>query len=447
MKKSFSYKWFIPLYILLLLDFSLIANIYWLNLNCFYIKYPALFVFLFLTYLIKTRCLVTKNKRLKRCFSGVVILAVFEISVFISAIYHIVLAFMTVPHNWTVLLWSALWCILFEAVFFWCGIIIVYLNSVQLGIKIRVIGVICGMIPIANQIVLHRIIKTVFKEVIFETEKERINSERKEENLCRTKYPILFVHGVFFRDSKYLNYWGRIPKELVANGATVYYGNHQSAASIADSAAELTERIKFITKDTGCEKVNIIAHSKGGLDCRYAIAKLGAAPYVASLTTINTPHRGCIFADYLLTKIPVSVKNKVASVYNSTLKNLGDSNPDFLAAVNDLTAPTCIALDREMTCPKDIYCQSVGSRLDKSTGGKLPLNFTYHLVKYFDGPNDGLVGESSFAWGENFTLLTPDHKRGISHADMIDLNRENIEGFDVREFYVDLVNALKNRGL
>ena len=101
MKKSFSYKWFIPLYILLLLDFSLIANIYWLNLNCFYIKYPALFVFLFLTYLIKTRCLVTKNKRLKRCFSGVVILAVFEISVFISAIYHIVLAFMTVPHNWT----------------------------------------------------------------------------------------------------------------------------------------------------------------------------------------------------------------------------------------------------------------------------------------------------------------------------------------------------------
>ena len=36
--------------------------------------------------------------------------------------------------------------------------------------------------------------------------------------------------------------------------------------------------------------------------------------------------------------------------------------------------------------------------------------------------------------------------RGISHGDMIDLNRENIDGFDVREFYVKIVNDLKLRG-
>ena len=29
---------------------------------------------------------------------------------------------------------------------------------------------------------------------------------------------------------------------------------------------------------------------------------------------------------------------------------------------------------------------------------------------------------------------------------MIDLNRENIEGFDVREFYVNLVKGLKEKG-
>ena len=29
---------------------------------------------------------------------------------------------------------------------------------------------------------------------------------------------------------------------------------------------------------------------------------------------------------------------------------------------------------------------------------------------------------------------------------MIDLNRENIEGFDVREFYVNLVKDLKEKG-
>ena len=52
-----------------------------------------------------------------------------------------------------------------------------------------------------------------------------------------------------------------------------------------------------------------------------------------------------------------------------------------------------------------------------------------------------------FPWGENYTLLTVKGNRGISHGDMIDLNRENIKGFDVREFYVQLVSDLKNRNL
>lgn len=64
-------------------------------------------------------------------------------------------------------------------------------------------------------------------------------------------------------------------------------------------------------------------------------------------------------------------------------------------------------------------------------------------MKYFDGPNDGLVGEESFRWGQNYQFLTVSGKRGISHGDMIDLNRENIKGFDVREFYVQLVVDLR----
>ena len=89
----------------------------------------------------------------------------------------------------------------------------------------------------------------------------------------------------------------------------------------------------------------------------------------------------------------------------------------------------------------------MGSELIKATGGKFPLNFSYNLVKYFDGPNDGLVSARAFKWGEKYTYVTPVKKRGISHGDMIDLNRENIPGFDVREFYVELVADLKSRGL
>ena len=95
--------------------------------------------------------------------------------------------------------------------------------------------------------------------------------------------------------------------------------------------------------------------------------------------------------------------------------------------------------------PSVLY-QSVGSKLNKAGGGRFPLNFTYHLAKYFDGANDGLVGEKSFPWGETFQMLTVNGTRGISHGDMIDLNRENIPEFDIREFYVQLVAKLKQGG-
>ena len=49
-------------------------------------------------------------------------------------------------------------------------------------------------------------------------------------------------------------------------------------------------------------------------------------------------------------------------------------------------------------------------------------------------------------WGDNFRLVSVKGRRGVTHADMIDLNRENIPGFDVREFYVGVVSDLKNRG-
>ena len=34
----------------------------------------------------------------------------------------------------------------------------------------------------------------------------------------------------------------------------------------------------------------------------------------------------------------------------------------------------------------------------------------------------------------------------LQYGDVIDLNRENIDGFDVREFYVQLVSSLRERG-
>ena len=336
--------------------------------------------------------------------------------------------------------------VVLEAILFWNGMIRVYLTSVQLGLKHRILAALCGWIPFLNIWYLTKIIRIASDEVEFETEKWDLDEVRAENEACKTKYPILLVHGVFFRDFRYLNYWGRIPKELKRNGAAVYYSQQQSAASVEDSGRELAARIRAILDETGCEKVNIIAHSKGGLDSRAAIAHAGCAPYVATLTTINTPHRGCIYAEYLLNKVPEAARQKVAAAYNATLKRLGDENPDFLAAVTDLTESACLARNETTPDMPGVLYESVMSYCRKARHGKFPLNATYPVVKHFDGKNDGLVSVDSAKWGTRFTLLEPVGKRGISHGDVVDLNRENIPGFDVREFYVNLVADLKKRG-
>lgn len=390
---------------------------------------------------------------LRSCAHGVEMLKIFLLSTVMAVTYHLIRLPLLWQGQWKTWLISAAVAVAVEAIVFWNGMICLYVYSVQLGIRWRVIGALCGLIPVAQLIVLRRIMRVVSAEVEVECRRIRHNQARRDERICATKYPLLLVHGVFFRDYKRLNYWGRIPDDLIANGATVYYGLQHSAASVADCGRELAQRIRAIIEETGCEKVNVIAHSKGGLDMRYALANEGIAPYVASLTTVNTPHTGCIFADFLLTTFPEGFKDKVADTYNKAARKLGDPNPDFMAAVSDLTATGCAALAPKLAGEHNpevlegIYCQSVGTLLPRAMGGRFPMNVAYPVVRFFDGPNDGLVAEAAFPFGEKYTLLKPKGKRGISHGDIIDLNRENIEDFDVREFYVELVSDLRERGL
>lgn len=389
----------------------------------------------------------TKKFRIRLCNHGTVLLGIFAFSLIPSLIWHTVLACITLPMAYLELIFSLLFCVILSAIIFWNGIICVYCTSVQMGIKWRVIGGLCGMIPILNLIILTRIIRITSEEIEFETERERITSDPSLASICKTRYPIVLIHGIFFRDNRLFNYWGRIPATLKLHGAEIYYGQHQSALPVKESARELASRIKLIVERTGCEKVNIIAHSKGGLDCRYAISEFGMDQYVASLTTVNSPHRGCLFAEKLLYVIPDKIKNKVASSYNKTLLLLGDESPDFLAAVCDLTAESCRERNKMLTWPQGIYAQSIGSVMEHPRKGQFPLNLSYRYVKNYDGENDGLVGESSFEFGEKYTLLRTSGARGISHGDVIDLNRENIKGFDVRAFYTELVSDLKQKGL
>ena len=171
-----------------------------------------------------------ESARLRRLYCGAVQLRVFLYTSAACCIIGLCWILTAWPGWWTAIP-VVLICAGIETLLFWCGMVRIYLSSVQLGMKWRVIGAATGLIPIVNLLVLLKLIGLVQQEVETETEKAELNQVRAESKICQTKYPLLLVHGVFFRDFKYLNYWGRIPRELQRNGAQVFYGNQQSADS------------------------------------------------------------------------------------------------------------------------------------------------------------------------------------------------------------------------
>ncbi|SDA27789.1 triacylglycerol lipase [Ruminococcus sp. YE71] len=302
-------------------------------------------------------------------------------------------------------------------------------------------------LPVVNCFVLWKFYRHAKSEYHFEQAKLDLDDMRAENQVCLTKYPIIMVHGIFFRDWQMFNYWGRIPKALAKNGARVSYASQQSANAIEVSAREIAAHIENTIKLTGAEKVNIIAHSKGGLDTRYAISKLGMDKYVATLTTINTPHRGCAWVDKVLAKAPKGLADFLDNKYNKLFTKLGDTSPSFLTGVGELTEAACTEFNKNVPDMPGVRYKSVMSRMVSPLSAGFPLNIGYFCSKpYSQRGNDGLVTMESALYWEDSEVIPDTKKRGISHGDMIDLMRENIDGFDVREYYVQLVKDMKEQG-
>ena len=103
-----------------------------------------------------------------------------------------------------------------------------------------------------------------------------------------TKYPIILAHGIAAKQLRVLNAFGNIGRELEAVGNKVYIADTDGFGAIETNAEQLRCFVDRVLKETGAEKVNIIAHSKGGLDSKYMITHLGMEDKVASLTTLCT---------------------------------------------------------------------------------------------------------------------------------------------------------------
>ena len=232
------------------------------------------------------------------------------------------------------------------------------------------------------------------------------------------------------------------------HGAQVYYGHQEAAGSIRANAEHLGAMIRKVCEETACEKVNIIAHSKGGLDARYAISCGGMEEYVASLTMLNVPNRGSYIIDKLC-KLPEGFYRFLAKVFNWAFRKIGDENPDFYAATRELTLAACADFNQHVPDSLHVYYQSYMSVMKNSISDSL-LTIPYLMIRSaapVDGRNnDGLITASSAWWGEQRALFSVKGRRGVSHADMIDLKREDFKDFDVQEVYVAIISDLKKMG-
>ena len=270
------------------------------------------------------------------------------------------------------------------------------------------------------------------------------------ENL-KTKYLIVLIHGAGFRDLKWPLYWGRIPKVLTQNGVVLFYGQQDSWGCVEDNAQALKARIADLLAQTGAEKVNLIAHSKGGLEARMVASSLGFGAHIASITTIGTPHHGSKTIDKLLT-LPAWLFHIAAFVVNHWIKLFGDTRPDFFTVCKGFTTQYCTQFNERNPDAPGVFYQSYAGIM-KGSLSDVSLWLTYLVVKAIEGKNDGLVTVESAQWGESFTVLKGSGLRGISHCDEIDLRRKPISGKagdgvrDICEVYKQIVADLKARNL
>lgn len=98
-----------------------------------------------------------------------------------------------------------------------------------------------------------------------------------------TRYPIVLVHGIILKDIVFFKAFGRIEKTLKRQGYKVYTAKTDGFGTIENNAEQLKSHILKILELEHTDKVNLIAHSKGGLDSKYMINQLNFAEHVPPL--------------------------------------------------------------------------------------------------------------------------------------------------------------------
>ena len=211
--------------------------------------------------------------------------------------------------------------------------------------------------------------------------------------------PVVLVHGLFGFDrigvpGVRLHYFRGIAKHLGTLGCHAHAVRLPRMGSVPARAQALVAAIEAL----GHDRVDIIAHSLGGLDARYAITHLGLASRVRTLVTIGTPHRGTPLAD-VASWGPVGLARKAIGVIGLTTHALDWLSPRALEKFNT-EVPDVVGVR---------YACVVGGIRQPATPVALALSPVHSYLRRVAGPNDGLVPISSQYWGETLAEIEADH--------------------------------------
>lgn len=266
-------------------------------------------------------------------------------------------------------------------------------------------------------------------------------------------YPVVLVHGMGYRDEPLHFYWGRIPKKLKKLGCKVYFSAQDSSGSVITNGELLKQRIEEILLETGAPKVNVIAHSKGGLDCRYAISTLGMGDKIASLTTMSTPHNGSKTVDLLL-KTPDPIVRLAGFGTSLWFKLLGDKKPNAYEIFQLFSTKGATKFNTENPDDPRVFYQSYAFVMS-GAASDIFMWFTYLAVRLVEGENDGLLTPENARYTNFKGVYRGVGRRGISHADEVDARRWRFSRkarnddrlSDINEIYEDAVKELYLQGL
>ncbi|MEO8552320.1 MAG: alpha/beta fold hydrolase [Kofleriaceae bacterium] len=211
--------------------------------------------------------------------------------------------------------------------------------------------------------------------------------------------PVILVHGLFGFDrmgipGARLDYFRGIAKHLETLGCHAHAVRLPRAASVPERARELCDAIVAL----GLDRVDLIAHSMGGLDARYALAHFGLASRVRSLVTVGTPHRGTPVADL--------AADGALGVARRAIAALGIS----LTAIDWLTTSALERFNRDVPDVEGVrYACVVGGIREAKTPIPLAVQPIHAYLRRVSGANDGLVPMSSQYWGETLAEIEADH--------------------------------------